>query len=292
MEFPFLTNEMLCSLLGFLAGITITFVVSYYLNEILKKSFSSMILSQPKFITTFTIMRRLAVLCAIIIGVMATTFTAFPESLGIITSVFVAAGFASIVVGLAAQSSLSNIISGVINSVSQPFRIGDAVMFRNEFCYVEDMRLIHTIMKTWDNRRLVVPNSILQNEAIINYSMKDPSVLVPISVQVSYESDIPRAMQIMTEAARTHYDCMPSGDLPNTVVMAFQNSGILLRLLTMAKDQSTAFDMTRDLLLNIKMKFDEDGIEIPYPRQQIVLGRELSDKLAWLEDMWRSFSMN
>ncbi len=92
-----------------------------------------MILSQPKFITTFTIMRRLAVLCAIIIGVMATTFTAFPESLGIITSVFVAAGFASIVVGLAAQSSLSNIISGVINSVSQPFRIGDAVMFRNEF---------------------------------------------------------------------------------------------------------------------------------------------------------------
>lgn len=292
MEFPFLTNEMLWSLLVFLAGITITFVVSYYLNEILKKSFSSMILSQPKFITAFTIMRRLIVLCAIIIGIMATTFTAFPESLGIITSVFVAAGFASIVVGLAAQSSLSNIISGVINSVSQPFRIGDAVMFRNEFCYVEDMRLIHTIMKTWDNRRLVVPNSILQNEAIINYSMKDPSVLVPISVQVSYESDIPKAMQIMTEAARTHSDCMPSGNLPNTVVMEFQNSGILLRLLTMAKDQSTAFDMTRDLLLNIKMKFDEDGIEIPYPRQQIVLGRELSDKLAWLEDMWRSFSMN
>ncbi|MDD4161029.1 MAG: mechanosensitive ion channel family protein [Methanothrix sp.] len=258
----------------------------------MKRSFSGVVLSQPKFITTLTIMRRLIVLAAILIGVMATTFTAFPESLGIITSIFVAAGFASIVVGLAAQSSLSNVISGIINSVSQPFRIGDAVTFRDEFCYIEDMRLIHTIMRTWDNRRLVVPNSILQNEVIINYSMNDPSVLVPVPVQVSYESDISKAMQIMTDAARSHPDCIPSRDLPNTVVMELQDSGILLRLLSMAKDQSTAFGMTRDLLLEIKKDFDEQGIEIPYPKRQLVFGREVSDKLSRLEEMWRSFSMN
>jgi small-conductance mechanosensitive channel len=237
-------------------------------------------------------MRRLIVLAAILIGVMAATFTAFPESLGIITSIFVAAGFASIVVGLAAQSSLSNVISGIINSISQPFRIGDAVTFRNEFCYIEDMRLIHTIMRTWDNRRLVVPNSILQNEVIINYSMNDPSVLVPVPVQVSYESDISKAMQIMTDAARSHPDCIPSEDLPNTVVMELQDSGILLRLLSMAKDQSTAFGMTRDLLLKIKKDFDEQGIEIPYPKRQLVFGKEVSDKLSRLEEMWRGFSMN
>ena len=117
------------------------------------------------------------------------------------------------------------------------------------------MRLIHTIMRTWDNRRLVVPNSILQNEAIINYGMNDPSVLVPVPVQVSYESDISKAMQIMTDAARSHPDCIPTGDLPNTVVMELQDSGILLRLLSMAKDQSTAFGMTRDLLFKIKKDF-------------------------------------
>ncbi len=292
MELLFLEDGLLWSLLGFVAGLVITFIVAHYLNKILKRSFSGVVLSQPKFITTLTIMRRLIVLAAILIGVMATTFTAFPESLGIITSIFVAAGFASIVVGLAAQSSLSNVISGIINSVSQPFRIGDAVTFRDEFCYIEDMRLIHTIMRTWDNRRLVVPNSILQNEVIINYSMNDPSVLVPVPVQVSYESDISKAMQIMTDAARSHPDCIPSGDLPNTVVMELQDSGILLRLLSMAKDQSTAFGMTRDLLLEIKKDFDEQGIEIPYPKRQLVFGREVSDKLSRLEEMWRSFSMN
>lgn len=292
MELPFLEDELLWSLLGFVAGLAITFIVAHYLNKILKRSFSSVVLSQPKFITTLTIMRRLIVLAVILIGVMATTFTAFPESLGIITSIFVAAGFASIVVGLAAQSSLSNVISGIINSVSQPFRIGDSVTFRNEFCYIEDMRLIHTIMRTWDNRRLVVPNSILQNEAIINYSMNDPSVLVPVPVQVSYESDISKAMQIMTDAARSHPDCIPTGDLPNTVVMELQDSGILLRLLSMAKDQSTAFSMTRDLLFKIKKDFDEEGIEIPYPKRQLILGKEVSDKLSRLEELWRSLSMN
>ena len=283
MQLIFLEDGFLWSLAGFIVGLTITFVITYYLNRILIRSFNRMVLSQPTFITTLTIMRRLIILAAVLIGLMAATFTAFPGSLGAITSVFVAAGFASIVLGLAAQSSLSNLISGIINSVSRPFCIGDAIMFRNEMCYIEDMRLVHTIMRTWDNRRLVVPNSILQNEVIINYSMDDPSILVPVPVQVSYESDLSKAMQIMTNAARSHPGCLPSGDLPTTVVMEFQDSGILLRLLTRAKDQSTAFSMTRDLLLTIKREFDEQGIEIPYPKRQLVLGKDLSDKLSELK---------
>jgi len=285
-------NGTLWSLAVFIAGLAITFIVAYYLDKILIKSFSQVAFSQPRLLTTTTIMRRLIVLSVALVGVMASTFTAFPESLGAITSIFVAAGFASIVIGMAAQSSFSNVISGIINSVSQPFRISDAVMFRDEFCYIEDMRLIHTIMRTWDNRRLVVPNSILQNEVIINYSMFDPSVLVPINVQVSYESDISKAMQIMTDIARNHPECQPVGDLPNAVVMQFQDSGILLRLLSRAKDQSTAFSMARDLLLSIKMEFDARGIEIPYPKRQLVLGKDLSDRLSEFKNRDSRSSMN
>ena len=284
MQLSFLGNGTLRSLTVFIAGLAITFVITYYLNQILIRSFNRMALSQPKFITTLTIMRRLIVLSVGLLGVMATTFTVFPEFLGVITSLFVAAGFASIVVGLAAQSSLSNVISGIINSVSQPFRIGDAIMFRDEFCYIEDMRLIHTIMRTWDNRRLVVSNSTLQNEVIINYSMNDPSVLVPVLVQVSYESDLSKAMQIMTEVGKSHPECMPSGDLPNTVVMEFQDSGILLRLLSQARDQSTAFSMSRDLLFNIKKDFDAQGIEIPYPKRQLIIGKDLLEKSSEMEE--------
>jgi small conductance mechanosensitive channel len=272
-QLPFSEIETLLSFVIFIVGLAITFVITYFMNHILKRSFEKMALSQPKIVTTMTIMRRLIVLSVALIGVMAATFTAFPESLGIITSIFVAAGFASIVVGLAAQSSLSNVISGITNSFSQPFSIGDAIMFRDEFCYIEDVRLIHTIMRTWDNRRLVVPNSMLQNEVIINYSMRDPSVLVPILVQVSYESDLSKAMRIMTEVAKNHPECMPLGDLPSAVVMEFQDSGVLLRLLSRAKDQSTAFSMTRDILFRIKREFDIHGIEIPYPKRHLIFGK-------------------
>jgi len=291
MQLPFPENETIWVLMVFIAGLAITLVIAYYLNHILRRSFDRIAITQPKLLTTLTILRRLIVLSAVIIGVMASTFTAFPESLGIITSIFVAAGFASIIVGLAAQSSLSNVISGIINSVSHPFSIGDAVMFRNEFCYVEDTRLIHTIMRTWDNRRLVVPNSILQNEVIINYSMNDPSVLVPVLVQVSYESDLSLAMRIMNEIARSHPNCLPLGDLPNTVVMEFQDSGILLRLLSRARDQSTAFSMTRDLLFRIKERFDEEGIEIPYPKRELILGDDLKKEFSGMDGKGHSDSM-
>jgi small-conductance mechanosensitive channel len=127
---------------------------------------------------------------------------------------------------------------------------------------------------------MVVPNSILQNEVIINYSMSDPSVLVPINIQVSYESDLSKAMKIMTDIARNHPECRPVGDIPNAVVMELQDSGVLLRLLSRAKDQSAAFSMARDLLLSIKTEFDAQDIEIPYPKRQLVLGKELQNRLA------------
>jgi small conductance mechanosensitive channel len=263
-----------------LLGLAATFIIVYVLNKILMKSFENIVLGQPKLITTLTIFRRIVIYACVLIGVMASIFTAFPGSMGAIASIFVAAGFASIVIGLAAQSSLSNIISGLIISVSQPFSIGDALMFRQEYCYVEDVRLMHTILRIWDNRRLVVPNSVLQNEVIVNYSMKDPSVLAPVYVQVSYESDLKKAMQIMVDAARRHPGCQKEGDLPKAAVMEFQDSGIQLRLLTKARDQSAAFDMIRDLMVDIKKEFDLQGIEIPYPKREVVIGKELLKKIS------------
>jgi small conductance mechanosensitive channel len=278
-----LSNGLLWSFGGLLAGFAITLVAVYLVNKIAIKSFQEIVRRQPKLETMLTITRRLIDLCIILLCMMIVIFTLFPEFLGVIGSVFVAAGFASIVIGLAAQSSLSNIISGIITSISQPFSIGDALMFRDEFCQVEDIRLMHTVLRTWDNRRLVVPNSVLQNEVIINYSMKDTSVLVPVFVQVSYESDIAKAMQIMTDLAARHPDCLTAEGLPSTVVMDLEDSGIKLRVLSRAKDQSTAFSMTRDLLSQIKREFDANGVEIPYPRVHLVLEKELREKILQLK---------
>jgi small-conductance mechanosensitive channel len=136
----------------------------------------------------------------------------------------------------------------------------------------------------------VVPNAILQNEVIINYSVEDPTMLAPVYVQVSYESDLEKATQIMVEVARRHPECMPTGNLPNAVVMEFQDSGILLRLLSRAKDQPTAWKMARDLLLEIKKEFDRQGIEIPYPRRYLVAGKELQEQISELTKAVKTLS--
>ena len=280
----FLPNIPLSSIVIFILGLTLTFVITYILNFFLTGFFRRLLERQPRFETTYRFIRRLFIAIVATIGVLAVTFTAFPETSGIVASIFVAAGFASIVIGLAAQSSLSNIISGVIVSLSQPIKLGDAVMFRNDFCFVEDIRLMHTVLRTWDNRRLMVPNSVLQNEVITNYSAEDPTMLVPVFVQVSYESDLEKAMKIMVDVAKKHPNCMPIGDLTNVVVMEFADSGITLRLLSRAKDQPTAFMMARDLLKEIKREFDKHGIEIPYPRRYIVVGKHVEEKLSRIAD--------
>jgi small-conductance mechanosensitive channel len=277
---PIIGGEIFSSILGFLIGLTLTFLAVYLVNFILTKYIHELSIKEPKLTTLYIFLRRILVGITCFIGVTIVVFTVFPTLAGLVTSLLIAGGFISIILGLAAQSSLSNLISGMLIATSQPFRINDAVMFRNDYCIVEDIKLMHTVLRTWDNRRLIVPNSIFQSEVIINYSIGDPTMLIPIAVQVSYESDLEKAMNIMVEVARKHPDFLPTPGLPKSMVMEFADSGITLRLLSRAKDQPTAFMMARDLLFQIKKEFDANGIEIPYPRRFLVLDKRIEEKIS------------
>ena len=223
------------------------------------------------FVTAATFLRRALVLFVGLLGLLAVLLVTFPEALGIAASSLIAAGFASIVIGLAAQSTLSNLISGLMIALARPFRIGDAVMFRNEFCFVEDVRLFHSILRTWDNKRLVVPNSIFQNEVVVNYSIEDPTMLVPVFVDITYESDVDKAIEILKELGEKHPLAIPTPGLPAVNVVELGENGVRLRLLVKAKDQPTAFQLSRELLYQIKKEFERHGIEIPYPRRYVIL---------------------
>lgn len=268
--------------INFLTGLLVTYLVVYILDIIMTRLIHVHVVTQPRLQTIYSFVRRLVLAGAVLTGVSATTFIVFPAAGLAISSLFIAAGFASIVIGLAAQSSISNIIAGMLITVSQPFKIGEAVMFRNEFCFVEDLKLVHTVLRTWDNRRLMVPNALLMSDIVINYTAEDPTMLVPVFVQISHESDLDKAMSIMREAALKHPECIPIGNLPNVVVMELAESGINLRLLSRAKDQPTAFMMARDLLYAIKKEFDANGIVIPYPRRYILLDKDTAKVLGRL----------
>lgn len=270
MELAFLAEQM-WQIIILLVGYGLTFIISLSLDRLIKKWVEKIISRSPSLKTSYVFLRRVLLFSVIIIGISFTTFTAFPGLGPAIASLFIAAGFASIVIGLAAQATLSNIIAGLMISISQPIRLDDAVLFRNEFCFVEDLTLMYATLRTWDNRRLIVPNSILQSEVIVNYSARDPTKLVPIFVDIAHDADIDLAMKIMVDVAKRHPNCLPIGDLPNAVVMDIHEDGVRLRLLSRAKDQPTAFSMARDLLREIKKEFSANGIEIAYPRRFVKL---------------------
>lgn len=270
---------VLWQVMSLVVGLVIVFVVFKVLNIVIFGQIKKRTAKEPKLNTIYSFVEKLVGAIILLIGVTIVVFAVFPEARGVTASLFVAAGFVSIVIGLAAQSSLSNLMSGMLIAFSQPFRLGDAVVFKGDFGFIEDIKLMHTVIRTWDNRRLVVPNGMFQSEVVLNYTAIDSTMLAPVFVQVSYESDLEKAMEIMVDVAKRHPQCMPIGDLPNAVVMEFADSGIKLRLLSRAKDQPTAFMMIRDLLFQIKKEFDANGIEIPYPRRYLVMGKEFGSVL-------------
>ncbi|MGQ9468337.1 MAG: mechanosensitive ion channel family protein [Nitrososphaerales archaeon] len=281
-----LNMDIITSIVSVLIAIS---VISFTINSYVGRHIKIIIRENPDRETTFRLIHRLTIYFVYIIGASIVLTIVFPGLIGIIWSLAIGVGFFAIVIGLGAQKMIGNLLAGINVTITRPIRLGDAVMIRGEFGFVEDITLRHTVIRVWDNRRMIIPNSVLDDEVIINYSLKDPTMLVPVFVQISYESDIDKAMKIMVDVAKKHPDCLPIGDLPNVVVMEFAESGISLRLLSRAKDQPTAFMMARDLLYQIKKEFDANGIEIPYPRRYLVMDRKLEEQISKIENMLDRF---
>ena len=264
------------STFGFVTGVVATYIAVHIINIALERYFHGYVAQRPHLQTIYTFVRRLVLAGVALIGVAASAWANFPEATGAVTSLVLAAGFLSIVIGLAAQSTIANMVAGAMISLSQPFELGDAVVFpypNGDWCFVEDIRLTFTVLRTWDLRRLMVPNSMFQSGVLVNYSAVDPTMLVIVALEITYESDVDRAREIMADEARRHPDRVPLGNLPVTHVMAYGASGVQLRLLSAAKDQPTAFEMEKALLASIRTRFQAEGIGLPYPTRRVLLER-------------------
>jgi small-conductance mechanosensitive channel len=262
------------AILGFGAGLLVTYLTVHIVNVIAERYFGALAHSRPRLETIYRFLRRALLGVIVLIGVAVSTYTNFPNAAAGVTSLLLAAGFLSIVVGLAAQSTLSNVIAGAMVSLAQPFEIGDAVVFpypNGDWCFVEDIQLTFTVLRTWDLRRLMVPNAMFQSSVLVNYTAVDPTMLVIVSLQITYESDVDRAREVMLDEARRHPDFRPLGNLPITHVMEYADNGVQLRLLSAAKDQPTAFQMEKDLLYTIRKRFTEIGVQLPYPTRRVIL---------------------
>jgi small-conductance mechanosensitive channel len=196
------------------------------------------------------------------------------------TTLLTGAGILAAIVGFASQSAFSNIVSGVFLVIFKPFSVGDRVKIGQLYSGdVEDITLRHTVIKDFENRRIVIPNSVISNETIINANLVEDKVCMFIELGIALDADIEKAISIIQDETMKHKFYMDNrteeekakGDHSVIVrVMGFTELATQLRAYVWAKNANDGFDIKTDLHLAIKKRFDKEGIEIPYPRRLII----------------------
>ncbi|WMW24544.1 mechanosensitive ion channel [Methanolobus sediminis] len=285
----------LVNLLVVITIILLTIFLARFVDRLLIRQFNIVSKKMNVDLTSYRVVRHTMVAAIYLIGIMIVV-NLIPSLETLSITLFASAGFAGIVLGLAAQSTLSNIISGISLAAFRPFRVGDLVTIKDEYGRITDITLRHTVVRTWDNRRLIIPNSVISEDAIINWSIEDPTVNWPIDIGVSYDADIDKARQIMICEARKHANSMtfsqikkyhPDMKKDEVVTVRVRELGdfaVILRLLIWVDDRDIAYDTGCDIREAIKKRFDAEGIEIPFPYRTIVYKKDLQAEVSAIEE--------
>jgi small conductance mechanosensitive channel len=220
---------------------------------------------------------------------MIVFFNSIPQLRVYGTALFAGAGVLAAIVGFASQSAFSNIISGIFIVIFKPFSVGDRVRIAQIYSGdVEDITLRHTIIKDFENRRIVIPNSVISSETIINSTLIDEKVCMFIEVNIGYSSNVNHAMSIMVEEVLKHPHWIDNRtgeekhrDLPAVEIrlLGFIDYSQQLRAYAWAENPTKGFELKCDVLKAIKERFDREGIQlaIPYRMISVVDSTKLKD---------------
>lgn len=183
-------------------------------------------------------------------------------------SIVTVMGAAGLAISMSLQGSLSNVAGGILILLMKPFRVGDYVMTSFGDGTVQAIGLVYTTITTIDNRVLTVPNGTLSNSAVIDASMM-PERRLDISVGISYDSDIRRAKEIMEEVYRSCPAVIADKGI-NVHVSSLGDSAVVIEAFGWVPGSeflSSKWYVTEE----IKLRFDEGGIKIPYPQMDVHL---------------------
>ncbi|MFH6944958.1 mechanosensitive ion channel family protein [Flavobacterium sp. FlaQc-50] len=264
----------------FVAIIVIVTIVLGAITDRALKMFLYRKLSDKEYDATgFKFLKHLIITVIYILG-FAFALIQIPEFKIIGHSFLAGAGVISIVAGLASQQALSNIVSGIFLVIFKPFRINDKITINNFVGTVEDINLRQVVLKDAENNRIIIPNSIISNQIIVNTNMHDTKCCKIIQIGIGYESDIEKALEIMKEEVskhplsidnRTAEEKKKNTPLVNARVVELGASSVNIKTWVWAKNSTDGFIMYCDLLQSIKKRFDEANIDIPYPQQVVTL---------------------
>jgi len=205
----------------------------------------------PEAATRYAVLRRAVTVTILAVGFFSALLV-IPQVRAIAGGLLASTAVVGIIVGLASQQVLSNFIAGLVIALTQPVRIGDSVTYANEQGTVEEIGLTYTFIRTHDRRRLVVPNSKLASEAIINSSIRDRETLAEVSVPVPLTADV----RAVVDALRTAVAEEADGE----VYLAALDGNATVIVRAAAPTEQEAEQLEHELRLRVHGRLRELGV--------------------------------
>ena len=189
------------------------------------------------------------------------------NKLGVETTSFLAIlGAAGLAIGLALKDSLGNFASGVMIVLFKPFKAGDSVVAGGVSGTITEITIFNTVFLSADNQKIIVPNSSITKSSITNVNA-NPTRRVDIVVGISYEDNIKKVKDVLLEIVNSNQAILKSNPI-SVNVAELTDFSVKLSLNVWVKSSDYA-SVKAELLESIKTKFDEVGITIPYPKQDV-----------------------
>lgn len=271
------TSDFAAAVLNVLM-IVVLFFVLFKLLSLFFKQFEKQLLKRnsdtnvgPLRFAKYASIATVAFFCLSAIG------SYFPALNKLFTSLLAGSGVVALVISVASQDAISNIVSGVLIIASQPFKIGDVIRYvdKNITGVVEEMTLRHTIIRTFENNRLVIPNSTMNSAVIENYNYNDNRSCMFLDIVVSYGSDTEKAVRIFADVIKNHplyrnYDPACTDGMPKVRIVDCDTTGITIRGWLWSDNMLIGVDVKSDILTELRKRFRAEGIHFAYPHMVVI----------------------
>jgi small-conductance mechanosensitive channel len=202
---------------------------------------------------------------------------AFREQAGYI---FSGAGILAAIIGFAAKDAISNLIGGLFIVLFRPFRIGDYIkLSENREGIIDDITLRHTIITTFENKRLIIPNSVISTESVLNVTIHETKILSFNNFSIGVYADIDKAKQIITEEAskldfiidnRTPEEILKNVPEFDVRLVEITETALIIRAYIWLNDPLREFQMKSLFMESVHKRFINEGVDLPIPMRKLI----------------------
>ena len=264
-DFQSFLGKFMDKIIGFLPsliGAIIVLFVGVWICRLIRKFVRRLMIARSVDITIQNFVNELLRWVLYII-----LFLTVIQKVGVPVSSFLGAlAAAGVAIGLALQGSLSNFAGGIMLLILKPFRIGDSIEAKGHIGIVERIGMFYTTLIKFGNERVIIPNGPLFSDNIINYS-QNPTRRHNIIVGIGYGSDLKKAKEILYRLAK---ECPTALQEPPAVVYVEELADSSVNLSLRIWSNTGNYLETRFYLIEqIKLTFDKEGIEIPFPQRDV-----------------------